>query len=321
MSTTSSTSTSEGRIGGNNFLRLTLWIIRKRIQTMIRMHLSHILALFLGVLVVYRERRELGGMLSAEHKLGAEDWLILGVTGATLLATLWELWGNKMPTSPQEKRFPSGMKMLLFQLEKFAHGIDREPDVSKRLEKFIDQFLTITSETLCGNKKVSAGLMVPLADGKMLTLIKATERSNYPLKLEIPVPDVDGNPETGPAGIAYGQTTIVYVPYKRWKLGLPFRVRGDRYEPAGVTEGWITADPKLEQFRSVLCLPVAIYKRQGKKYPFAVLNYSTSALDPFMHRDFIMGECFSSILAQAFAIANAEGSGNVKREETATPRT
>jgi hypothetical protein len=237
--------------------------------------------------------------------------LIMGLTIATILAALWEISGNKLSTSPQELRFVAAMRLLLFELEKFMWGKDRVQDLDVRLDQFLEAFLRITCNTLCGKKRVHAGLMLELKDSNVVRLFKSTEGSRYPQELAIPIPSPGSVQETGPAGVSYDRLRIVYMPVKRWKLGWPFELirdeKGERYEPSDASYGWIPApEPGMEQFRSVLCLPVAVYDDRNTRRAFGVLNFSTSSFDPFVDRDFIMGECFASILAQAFAVARSE---------------
>lgn len=295
-----------------------LWIQWKSLQIRLRSHLSHFLAILLVILVCIREGHELLPILKERMPTGIE-WLIIAVTILTIFAAVWEVRGNKLTTSPQEIRFVVAMRSLLIQLEKFAYGKDREPDVEKRLGLFISDFLDITSTTLCGNKKVNAGFMYPV-EGAGLSLLKSSQDAGYPKNLLIPLIKLGGNDKTGPAGIAYRDGKIVHMPVKKWELGWVFEQEGEEesYVLRGSYKGWIKAEKQEEEnFRSVLCFPVAVYEVKDHKQAFGVLNYSTRSFDPFVTRDYIMGECFSSILAQAFAIAQIErdAKANAQAEE------
>lgn len=311
--------------GGDKFLFYTLWIYKKKVQVFRRTHLSNFLALLLAVLAFYREWPELrrmaqlvkddwphvGQMIQSGH-VGFIDILILIIIVATVGAFIWETWGNKLTTSPQEIRFVTAMRLLLQEMEKFIYGKDREPDPDKRLEQFIDAFFKVTCNTLCGKKSVHGGLMLEAPSGENIVLFQSSEGANYPEDLVIPIPTNDGSQEKSPAGVAYQEQTLVYMPKKEKRLGWPFRFDKDAYEPSEPTKGWVSVDANFEHFRSVLCLPVAIYQKRNLatqrdlKTPLGVLNYSTNSRDPFVDRDFVMGECFSSILALVLATYRSE---------------
>ncbi len=199
------------------------------------------------------------------------------------------------------------MRVLLAELEIFAYGKDKEPNVKKRLEDFIKSFLDLTSETLCGKKSIAAGLMLLNPNTKKLELTMASSAADYPIRLEIPLPDDENKTMTGPAGHAYQRVKIIYMPLKSWGYSFPFELSEERWEPSEPTTGWILASPPdKEKFHSVLCIPVALYHEKNKKDRYAVLNFSTKRLDPFVTRDFLMAECFASILAQALHLAKQE---------------
>lgn len=309
----------DSTIGGKKFFKVAFWIAWKKIQVFVRSHLSHVLAVLLGILVLFREWPELVEIVETRH-VGWWQGLIVGITLGTIAAALWELelFGSKLSTSPQEVRFVRTMRSLLQELEKFTYGKDRDPDLNKRLKEFIKVFLDMTSFTLCGKKEIDAALMLPTESKKEVELRSKTDGAMYPDELIIPLPDSSREEPTGPAGHAYQMLKIVYMPFKGWKLGWPFRYEKSSYEPSEPTEGWVDAsDPAYEEFRSVLCLPVAVYQERKRRQPFGVLNYSTKSFDPFVHRDFMMGECFSSILAMAFAEIQREASEQLQNAERA----
>jgi hypothetical protein len=352
--------------GGGRFFSYARWIMKKKAQVLGRTHLSHVFAILLGALTVYREWRvfwsiylsfdfgdhvllilavvgaillltliplrfggwELGILLltSACIIVGLVsfiffakiEFLIVTITVITILAAGWELVGNKLTTSPQEIRFVTAMRSLLPSLQKLTYGEDREPDLEKRLDDFLEGFLEVTSKTLCGTTQVDGGFMREVPNQKKLELHKSSKLADYPPELFIPVPDVvspiqnetgeeDEGEGPGPAGVAYARLQTVYMPFKRLKRAWPFQLIGRRYEPSEPTHGWVAADqPMYERFCSVLCSPVAVYRKKNSKRPFGVLNYSTKARDPFVDRDFAMSECFSSILAQAMEAIRRE---------------
>lgn len=307
-----------GGFGGDIFFKVAGWLAWKKTQVFVRSHLSHVLAVLLGILVLVREGPELIEMWEKGY-VGWWQILVIVIVLGTIIAALWELevFGSKLSTSPQEVRFVAAMRSLLQGLERFTYGKDIEPDLDKRLKEFIKGFLEVTSFTLCGKREIAGGLMLPTKGGKKIELRSKTDGAMYPEELKIPLPDPTTDETTGPAGYAYQMSRIVYMPFKRWKLGWPFRYK-KRYEPSEPAEGWVDADDPLnEKFCSVLCIPVGVYQEQKKKQRFGVLNYSTKSYDPFVHRDFMMGECFSSILAMAFASVQREASQQQKDDNPA----
>lgn len=306
--------------GGNKFYSYVAWISKKKVQVFLRTYLSHILALALAFLALYREWPELTLMFQTGH-VGFIQILILVIIAATIGAAIWELWGNKLTTSPQEIRFVTAMRLLLQELEKFIYGQDHLKDPDKRLEQFIDAFLEVTCNTLCGKKTVDGGVMLE-TPSKDIGLFQWSKKAQYPDNLVIPIPDPPGSQETGPAGVAYQKQKLVYMPKKDKKLGWPFEYIGDSYEPSEPEKGWIDVEPEYERFRAVLCLPIAIYQKLNPnkpnavlKTPFGVLNYSTNSPDPFVDRDFVMGECFSSILALVMAAYRREHEERARKSE------
>jgi hypothetical protein len=306
--------------------RYYAWITKKKAQVRIRKSLSKWFALALAVLALIREFPELKLMYQSHH-IGILDGLVLVIICATVAALAWEHWGNKLTTSPQEVRFVAAMHSLLQRLEKFMYGLDRIQDPTERLQDFIAFFLDVTAGTLCGRKVVDSGLMLETPDKSDVGLFQSSRGAKYPPTLKIPIQRSD----TGPAGVSYQRKKIIYVPYKKREIGWIFEYRNNRYRAKSPPhKGWIRMKKEFERFRSVLCLPVAIYQKtltkssetdvtepsqeatqqagslqstvsseetQVEKKPFGVLNYSTNSRDPFVDRDFQMGECFSSILA------------------------
>lgn len=296
-------------IGGGKFFGYAAWIAKKKLQVFVRKYMSHVFAIALGALVLIRENESAAQRLARFPVL----WqvLILMITGGTVAAALWELFGNKLTTSPQEVRFVRAMRALLHEMERFLAGKDREPNAADRLAEFCDGFLEIVCHTICGKVRIDGGLMIKLPGRRALKLVKSSKNAKYPNGLEVPLSGGTEEGAPGPAAVAYDRLQIVYMPSKKNRRGWLFRLAqdgdGERYEPSEPVEGWTPApSAELEAFRSILCLPVAAYEQRNRKKPFGVLNLSTQTRDPFVDRDFMMGECFASVLAQAFSIAEAE---------------
>jgi len=293
-------------IGGDKFKSYARWIRKKQFQVFVRKRLSHILAIALAFLVVIREFDTFASFFTAPRRPTLFELLVLVLTIGTIVAAVWELVGNKLTTSPQEIRFLQGIRRLLSELERLAYDRSISATAADRLDNFLTGFLEITSKTLCAHKHVDAGFMVKVRNASVLKLVKASKRAMYPLGLEIPLPG--GDAETGPAGICFDRTQLVYMPKKKRREAWPFALvegaAGEKYEPSEPIQCWVKAPtPKLEDFRSVLCVPVAVYTQRDTKNRFGVLNFSTSARDPFLDRDFMMAECFASILSHAVALA------------------
>jgi hypothetical protein len=293
-----------------NVVRSLIWAFWKNTQILVRSYLSHIFALGLGILVLIREWDVLVPIVTFRHPPNRLEVLILVLIVGTIGGALWEFFGNKLSMAPQETRFVNAMRMLLIELEKFTYGsVDENKTPQERLIEFTDGFIAATCKAMCGKKTVHAGLMYkPAEDSTFLKLSNWSKKSGYSENLEVPIPASDDD-WTGPAGRAYQKRKVVYMPLKRWKLYWPLELaqKGkERYRSENMFEGWKDAPGEPQKLRSVLSLPVAVHVETQKRKPFGVLNYSTRSFDPFVNRDFMMGECFSSILAQATAAAQKQ---------------
>jgi hypothetical protein len=306
-----------GKAAGDFFraasdVQAPFWFLKKSIQVQLRKHTSLFLALILALAVVFRERQELLEIGKSLHLPSAFELFVLVLTVLTVFAAVWEFKGNKLTTSPQEERFLEGMRSLLAELEKFAHAQDTTPDdVDDRLALFIQGFLEITCNALCGKKKIDGGLMVRLSDRRTLVLLYMSKKANYQKGLRITIPIEGDKPDVSPAGeaLAPDGPHLTYMPRKKTKRTWVFQSANmrERYTALRSIIGWKdTAGKEYEDFRSVLCIPVAVYQKEQEKLPFGVLNYSTRVRDPFVDRDFMMAECFASVLAQAFAVAHQQ---------------
>src|SRR5271170_1044410 len=93
-----------------NWLVNYSWILKKKLQSVRRTHLSHILAIVLLILVVVREWPEITRMLLGYSLPTFFGFLILVIVTLTYITAGWELFGDKLTTSPQELRFHWGAK-------------------------------------------------------------------------------------------------------------------------------------------------------------------------------------------------------------------
>ena len=310
--------------GGKIAFRYLLWWCWKNLQILVRSHLSHVFALCLGVLVVIREFDVLWPIAKLQHFPDNEQMLIVILTLGTIGGAIWEFFGNKLSMAPQETRFVAAMRTLLIELEKFTYNRGPQSKTpEERLVDFTDGFIAATSEAMCGKKTVHAGFMWRPKDASVLRLNNWSKDSDYSKDLEIPIPESDED-VTGPAGRAYKKLKVVYMPLRRWELSWPLDLvqnGRERYKSKSPCEGWVDAPNSPQDLRSVLCLPVALHTGTKQRQSFGVLNYSTRSLDPFVDRDFMMGECFSSILAQATAAAQMQKDVAQRRDTETRPTT
>jgi len=264
------------------------------------------LALLLVALVAYREWDEVAPLRWRYGWHRPPVWLVLLIVLLTLGAAVWEIIGNKLSTSRQEIRFVFGVRSLLLGLEKLARTQEQGDKNKARFNEFLESFLDITASTFSGHSRVDTGFMVKHPSKESVLLLRSSRQAPYPESLEIPLPSGTDGSKTGPAGVCFARTQIVYVPKKKRKEAWPFS-RGDdkdeypdRFQVEPPCHCWV-AVAHLENFRSVLCVPVAVYSNENERTRFGVLNFSTKKRDPFVDRDLLMAECFAGILGQAFA--------------------
>jgi energy-coupling factor transporter ATP-binding protein EcfA2 len=291
--------------GGSRYFFYAWWLGWKQLRTFARRELLSLLAALLSLFVILREREELVRAISGNWP-GTLGLLVIIPAILTLIAAIWRLAGNLTPS--QETRFVLAMQLLLTELEKFSYGKDREFDLTRRLDNFLESFLQLTSLVLGGKKRIDAVLMVP--DRDELKVIKQSKAANYPDQLKIPLPTLEK--PTGLAGVAFLDSKIVYMPSTRRELGLSFELVDEHYVLSASVSGRIDfGSPETENYGSVLCFPVASYENRSEKLSLGVLCFSSSAVDAFVERDFAMGECFSSILAQVFRVSRVEAKGEM----------
>src|SRR5205085_7341012 len=289
---------------------LSRWAKKKKLQIFIRAHLSHVLALALAVCVLIREIPDIRDIVFSSNKMHLWHWFILLLTLGTVIAAGWEFFGNKLATSPQEIRFVLGIRSLLTQLEKFKRDIEKlsYDEIRTRLDDYFAFFLKVTSTTLCGKKDVAGGLMLYQEKEGGLALHKYTPGAMYQPGLVIPLRDNIEKENKGPAAKSFESGLLAYMPQKRKEIGMVIEaVQGEKYKLVEIFKGWYKSQSAAEEnFCAVLSIPITIYAEERKKINYGVLNYSTVKGDPFVPRDYIMAECFASILAQAIYTARAK---------------
>jgi hypothetical protein len=299
------------------YARYFCWVIMKNIQVWIRKQLSHWLAIVLAIAVSYREHHEFVQFyydVVCHMKPSLFDVFVASLLIATIVAAIWEIWGNKLSTSPQEIRFLRGMRSLLLEMEAmvFAGKMSQE-EAGKRFDEFVRGFLRITSSTLCAHEEVDAGLMMKTPDRDSLRRTHVSDAAKFKVGFEIPLPATpDSEKKSGPGGISFHRAKLVYMPsVKKRKEAWPLALaelsdpEHETYALDGIPiVAWIDdPEPKHQDFSSMLCAPVG--KDRNGKTRYGVLEYTTEAKDPFVDRDFMMAECFASILSQAAKITVA----------------
>jgi hypothetical protein len=308
---------------------LSWWVKKKRLQIFLRSHLSHVLALFLALLVMFRERHDLYEVWL--HPSSTTFWhvFVIFITICTLLAAIWEFSGNKLATTPQDIRFVLAIRSLLTQLEKFKREMEKKafPERVNRFTDFSDLFLKLTSNTLCGKKEVAGGLMIYQMEKENLSLLTYTPGSMYQHGLEIPLTGTLKKDQKGPATKAFESGAIAYMPKKDKRIGVLLEAaQGESYSLVDMFKGWYPSQSATEEkFGAVLSVPVSIYNAEGEKVNYGILNYTTVKRDFFVPRDYIMAECFASIMAQAIHVllskddVKAEPSGVAPTENQPAP--
>ena len=237
---------------------------------------------------------------------------IIVLTLITIGVAIWEFFGVKLDVSQQEKRFAVGIKLLLAEFEKYKFEANRRPpdEVFKVLTEFIKKVLDTAAKTLCGDKKIHAGMISYFGNDEVLKLTVCTDGSGYnetfQVDLKIPVNDRD----KGPAQISFEKDAIAHMPNKTRGFGWFYEELGEEdYDWKDFISGWKEPPEKASKlFRSVLSLPVASYagideknKKPQKRF-HGVVSF-TARRDFFIPRDFTMASAFASLIAQASDVA------------------
>ncbi len=275
-------------------------------------HVLHVIVLLGYGLTLWYMRAEIAVAWGYLRAVPGILWFILLLTLGTILAGVWEFSGNKLSTSPQDVKFVYTIRGLLFDLEKFCYGLDRTEDPNKRLDDFVQGLVNATAQTFYDYRRADAGFLTNLRDKAVLKLEKWSPNANFDRDLSIPIPPAE---QPGAAGVSLHLSQLVYVPFVQRREAWPFSWDQDAAEwrPSPPWRAWVKPSrPEYEAFASNLCVPVARYHQTREnggieRVQYGVLNVSTKARDPFVDRDFLMTECFASILALAFAFSKAEG--------------
>lgn len=234
---------------------------------------------------------------------------VVAIVTATLIAAIWDRSPSKLATSPQEVNFVYGMQSLLSELEfmRFAGKMSRV-DAQKSFNDFVKVFLWSASKTLCAHVTTDAGLFMKRPGENILERTHTSDRAPFPLHFTLKIPS-DGVPEEkcGPGGVCFHRGRLVYMPsVKKLKEAWVLQREKGIYDVDGMPlqDCWVKADkPHEENFSSILCAPVGL--KQDGKTRYGVLEFATKAKDQFVDKDFMMAECFASVLSQAIAIAEA----------------
>jgi hypothetical protein len=277
--------------------RLALWLTREKFRLFFRRHLSGLLALVLAGLTMRQE-----GPKFAHWPPTIELSVALLALG-TLIAAAWELWGDKLELSREQQRFLAAMRMLLAGIEGISYEGNKEADLDKRLQIFVDAFLTVSSNTLSERKQVEAVMMLNNPSVDELVVSWVSEGAKGLQHLRIPRRDL-GTESVG----------ILYIPNTRWKTGFLFNAGPSIFEiERTIRVPWASAGG-LKGFRSVLCLPVAVHNKENEARLYGVVGYFSDRTASFLSEEIFIAVCFANILSEAFATAAREDS-ELRRKE------
>jgi hypothetical protein len=267
--------------------RLFLWIFGRNLEIIIRRHLSALFAVVLAVWTLILEGPKLA------HWPPTIELPVALLALGTVLAAAWELKGNKLELSHEQARFLVAMRSLFSELGKFCYGKDREPDLTKRLDQFVDSFLNITSYSLLGKERVESVLAMKLPGSNEFSVLRTSSRAEGLKELTIPIE----------RGSNRNSIANIYVPNWKWKGGL---VLGSYSEATQVTPIKLTPISGLEKFRTILLLPIDIYQERNRKRLYGRLIYLTETTGHFLPEEIFMAGCYANILSQVFAMAELE---------------
>ena len=311
-------------VNSRDYVGDSFWLLKKRIQLFKLTHFSLAISGILVLLVTFRETPEISRFILSSELPGSVGLLILFVLFLTYLAFGWEKWGDKRTTSAQELRFQYGAKRLLREMELLRTKLEAAPGPQQEFTSFLNKAVELVSNTFSVKIDVDAGIMLKDPEKDVLYLRFWNFYAQYPQHLGVPLPIGEDCSNSGPAGVAFTRKSVVYVPKKSNKRAWLFVALEDldlvglpepTYDPIEKFVCWVKApNPKLEDFYTVVCAPIAISSGLRNYEKFGVLNLSTKAHDPFVDRDFFMLEFFATALGQAFdlrfqrAIRDAESS-------------
>lgn len=262
------------------------------------------------LIVTLREYNDLIGSRLA-HLLppGLVLFFVLAGVAGTLGTALLEMSGIKRTTSRQELRFQAAVSDLLIDLSKFAAFSGTATEIDDQLRQFAQSLLDKAAATFSARFQVHTGLMVADHAASVLNLKLWSTGAEYDQGLRIKLPP-KGAPCSrgtcaGPAGVAFVNEVLVYLPHKNrekprkaWPFQTLRRPNGQptfSYEAMDFHRCWVKARAEnQEAFHSVISAPIR---------EFGVLNFSTRRNDPFINRDFFMAECFAQLLEHARTIA------------------
>jgi hypothetical protein len=113
-------------------------------------------------------------------------YVILLVVALTFVTARWELFGDKLTTSPQEMRFHFGAKRCLRKLEDLRSELETS-EPKKAFDSFVNDLLETAADTFSVKYWVAAGVMVKHPDENSLVLEYWSSLSECLKGLTIPV--------------------------------------------------------------------------------------------------------------------------------------
>lgn len=345
MASTSSYTFSRDSI--KQVIFIAFWWAKKRAIIFARMHLSHLFALLLAMLIVVERLNHvtipkyltqfvtgeyfsvyqilLWVILLPEEHPGLWLGFIIFISLLTIVAAIWEFFGNKLAISDQEVLFITGINKVLQTFNRFQCQLGAEKDPKAAgllLQNFLNELLMQASLILCGKHEVDVAFMVYNKEINALVLDKeklyqspfkekgfpkffrrkrTKEKYEFPENLVIPLgkkPDE----QIGPAEIAFiKKKYIAHMPKKKNEIGLIYDyLQNEEYVFKEFFQGWYPAkNRKHENFRSILSVPVTSSISEKQTEIFGVLNFTTRKRDLFIHRDYVIATCFATLISQA----------------------
>lgn len=289
----------------------TKWARKKNLSIFLRSHLSNILAVSLAILTIIREVLDIffhdlihNEELWVKNSLTA---LIIILIIGTIGSVIWEYKGKKLEVSQQEKQFAVGMRELLLELERLKRRIDKSKDpdkVDKLFNDFVEIFLKTSRKSLCGDQEVNVGLMLHDSEEKALALTHSTYGDEFP-EIYIKLKETEKH-KKGPAQKAFEERMLAHMPDKSQQIGWLYDEEEEekKFRFGNFFVGWFEPPPaNSKHFVSVISIPITSYANPESEAAHGVLNFTTQKKDYFIPRDYLMGYCFASIIAQAIDAA------------------
>lgn len=281
-----------------------------------RTHLSLFFAILLAVLALAREFFEIYhlNLFLSEFK-NIWNIFIFTISLLTVLAVIWEVFGNKLTVSLQERRYIAATERLVQEFSKYQRKLEyaeNPSDCETLLKDFFMSLFKIASWVLCGNVAVDVYLMIFDSNTNSLVLDKsnyfqAEKTKNIEIPFEsviLPLGRIDSHLISPAQAVFENKVLIAHMPKKSNKIFFLFdRDNLGKFTIASMSEGWYPTNSLLENFQSLLAVPVSNHDDENTIEMFGVLNFTTKNRDLFIPRDYVMSKTFANLIAEAI-VAN-----------------